>query len=93
MPVKSQILQACIKILVYSVLFIVNNFNEILRWLHAYGFVITPFQSFRTLLIRWHGDVAFCQELEFQQWPTIFQVLGNQQTYRLVIFLFIVTGG
>jgi len=53
-------LQACIKILVYSVVFIVNSFNEILRLLHAGGFVITPFQSFRTLLVRWHGDVAVC---------------------------------
>ena len=60
MPVKSQILQACIKILVYSVVFIINNFNEILRLLHAGGFVITPFQSFNTLLIRWHGDVVVC---------------------------------
>ena len=60
MPVKSQILQVCIKILVYSVVFIVNGFNEILRLLNAGGFVITPLQSVRMLLMRWLGDVAVC---------------------------------
>ena len=47
MPVKSQILQACIKILVYSVIFIINYFNKIHRWLNAGGFVIIPLQNFK----------------------------------------------